>query len=48
MDIHIAACDGDLSAVQAAVKRGDDVNSMEVSWFCGSLMNQPPFHGESI
>ncbi len=36
MDIHSAARAGDLSALQDAIKRGDDVNSVnEVSWFVG-------------
>ena len=35
-DIHSAARAGDLSALQDAIKRGEDVNSVnEVSWFVG-------------
>ncbi len=35
-DIHRAAKDGDLSALRVAIKRGEDVNSVnEVSWFVG-------------
>ena len=29
MDIHSASRDGDLSALQDAIKRGDGVNSMD-------------------
>ncbi len=35
--VHILARDGDLSAMRAAIRRGDDVNSVRVSWeslFC--------------
>ncbi len=36
MALHKAARDGNLSALQHAIKRGDDVNSVnEVSWFVG-------------
>ena len=36
MDIHKAANAGDLSALKDAIKRGEDVNSVdEVSWFVG-------------
>ncbi len=36
MDIHNAAWAGDLSALKDAIKRGEDVNSVdEVSWFVG-------------
>ncbi len=36
MDIHDAAIAGDLSALQEAIKSGEDVNSVdEVSWFVG-------------
>ena len=38
MDIHDAARAGDLSALQDAIKRGDDVNSVDeviISWFVG-------------
>ncbi len=36
MDIHSAAMFGDLSALQYAIKSGEDVNSVhEVSWFVG-------------
>ncbi len=38
MDVHIhrAARNGDFSALQYAIKRGDDVNSVDrVSWFVG-------------
>ena len=36
MNIHLAAKDGDLSALQAAIRRGDGVNSVDyVSWFVG-------------
>ncbi len=35
MDIHDAASDGDLSALQAYIKSGEDVNSVKVSWFVG-------------
>ena len=33
MDIHSAARDGDLCALQDAIRSGEDVNSVEVSWF---------------
>ncbi len=36
MNIHKAARAGDLSALQDAIKRGEDVNSVEVSWFVGT------------
>ncbi len=35
MDIHYAARAGNLSALQKAIKSGEDVNSVEVSWFVG-------------
>ncbi len=36
MDIQDAAYDGDLSALQDAIRSGEDVNSVdEVSWFVG-------------
>ncbi len=36
MDIHDAARAGDLSALQDAIKSGQDVNSVDsVSWFVG-------------
>ncbi len=36
MDIHTAAIVGNLSALKDAIKRGEDVNSVnEVSWFVG-------------
>ncbi len=36
MDIYDAAEAGDLSALQVAIKRGEDVNSVDrVSWFVG-------------
>ena len=36
MNIHKAVRDGDLSALQDAIKRGEDVNSVDrVSWFVG-------------
>ncbi len=36
MDIHYAARAGDLSALQEAIKRGQDVDSVDrVSWFVG-------------
>ncbi len=35
MDIHYAARVGDLSALQDAIKSGQDVNSVKVSWFVG-------------
>ena len=36
MDIHDAVYVGDLSALKDAIKRGEDVNSVdEVSWFVG-------------
>ncbi len=39
MDIHVhvhkAAMVGDLSALQDAISRGQDVNSVKVSWFVG-------------
>ena len=36
MDIHTAALFGYLSALKDAIKRGEDVNSVdEVSWFVG-------------
>ena len=34
-DILRAAKAGDLSALRDAIKRGADVNSVEVSWFVG-------------
>ena len=34
-DILRAARAGDLSALRDAIKRGADVNSVEVSWFVG-------------
>ncbi len=34
MDVHDAASVGDLSALKYAIKRGEDVNSVDrVSWF---------------
>ena len=34
--VHRAARNGDFSALQYAIKRGDDVNSVDkVSWFVG-------------
>ena len=36
MDVHNAARVGVLSALQDAIKRGEDVNSVDrVSWFVG-------------
>ena len=35
MDVHNAASVGDLSALKYAIKRGEDVNSVKVSWFVG-------------
>ena len=36
MDIHNAATFGNLSALKSAIRRGEDVNSVdEVSWFVG-------------
>ncbi len=36
MDIHKAADVGNLSALKDAIRRGEDVNSVdEVSWFVG-------------
>ncbi len=36
MDVHRAAMFGDLSALQDAIKKGQDVNSVDgVSWFVG-------------
>ncbi len=37
MDIHSAARDGNLSALQACIRSGEDVNSVDdvVSWFVG-------------
>ena len=35
MNIHNAAWAGNLSALKDAIKRGNDVNSVKVSWFVG-------------
>ncbi len=35
MDIFRAAIAGNLSALKDAIKRGEDVNSVKVSWFVG-------------
>ncbi len=39
MDIHRAADAGDLSALKDAIKRGEDVNSVRVSWFVGMYVD---------
>ena len=39
MDIHNAACDGNLNDVCDSIRRGGDVNSVdEVSWFVGTVL----------
>ena len=35
MDVNSAAIQGDLRALKDAIKRGEDVNSVWVSWFVG-------------
>ncbi len=35
MNVHNAADAGYLSALKDAIKRGEDVNSVKVSWFVG-------------